>query len=67
MNLRTNSKPIGERRLMTLTEAAAYCSLGKNSFRKWAGEIGAIRHFGRRVLCDREIIDKAISAMEQEQ
>lgn len=51
-----------EAKLLNEAAAVEYVGLGKTFFRAWAKEIGARRTFGRRVLYDRETIDRAIDA-----
>ena len=48
------------KRLLDITELAQYIGMGKTYSRKWADEIGAVKHFGRRVLFDRNVIDSAL-------
>ncbi len=50
-----------EKRLMDVREAATYISMGTVCARQWLGQIGAVRYFGRRVLFDRAVIDKALN------
>ena len=49
-----------ERRLMSLSEAAAYIGQGATKTREWAESIGAKKKFGSRALYDRRIIDEAL-------
>ncbi len=49
-------------RMLSEIQAQAYTGLGRCSIRKLGAEIGAIKHFGRRVLYDRVIIDKYFDA-----
>lgn len=51
------------KRMLSIKEAAAYCGLGINRTREWMDVIGATRHFGARVLFDRNVIDAALDAM----
>ena len=48
------------KRLLDITELAQYIGMGKTYSRKWADEIGAVKHFGRRVLFDRNVVDSAL-------
>jgi len=50
-------------RLLTLPDAADYTGMGRNSARKFFDEIGAVRHFGKRVLIDRSVVDKHLDEM----
>lgn len=52
--------PISEKRMLSISEAAAYCGLGINSARAFFVSIGALRKCGRRSLYDRQIIDAAL-------
>ena len=56
-----------EKRLMDIHEAAAYISMGTVCARQWLGQIGAVRYFGRRVLFDRAVIDKALNMAGSEE
>ena len=66
MNTLINATPMPSRRLLTEQEAAGYVSMGRTSFRAWAKEIGACKHFGRSVRYDRDIIDHALNEMAAE-
>ena len=58
---------IAEKRLLNIDELSAYTGLGKTSVRQWAEKAGAAKHFGRRVLFDKSIIDRALdNAADQE-
>lgn len=48
------------KRLLNMQEVCNYTGLGPTKARKWAREIGALKHIGRRALFDRVVIDKAI-------
>lgn len=53
-------------RMMTIEQGCAYTGMGKNSFRRWAHEIGATRVFSARMTrYDKKIIDAALDKMEQ--
>ncbi|MGI6117821.1 MAG: DUF6462 family protein [Bilifractor sp.] len=62
MNKKSNLMDIKDRRLLTIKEAAAYCGIGYTNARKWFREIGAVRRFGRSVLIDRIVIDRALDS-----
>lgn len=49
-------------RLLDAQQGAAYCGMGRDTFRRWAETIGAVRRFGRLIRFDREIIDAALDA-----
>ncbi len=53
-----------EGRLFDLSTAAAYISLGETRAREWLTKIGAKRKFGAAVRYDRNVIDRALDAME---
>ena len=46
-----------EKRMLTIEEASPYIGLGLTKSRSLLKNIGAERHFGRRVVYDRKIID----------
>lgn len=50
-------------RLMSAEQGQKYVGLGRHNFRNWADSIGATRHFGRRVMFDKNVIDKALDRM----
>ena len=50
-------------RLLSADQAGQYVGMGRTVFRKWADQIGATRQFGRRVMFDKVVIDKALDAM----
>lgn len=56
-----NSPPgSGDVRMLRESEAVSYTAMGRTNFRRWAKEIGAVRHFGRSVRYDRAVIDAAL-------
>lgn len=55
-----------EGRLFDLPTAAAYISLGETRAREWLTRIGAKRKFGTAVRYDRNVIDRALDAMQSE-
>ena len=56
-----------ERRYLRVDEARKIPDMGKNQFRRWAEEIGAVRRIGPKTLrYDREVIVKALSKCETE-
>lgn len=65
MNKRNISDELSEKRLLGLDEAAKYMGLGKNTTRDFASKIGAVKHFGRRVLFDKQIIDQALNEIKE--
>lgn len=52
-----------EKRLLSAREAAAYIGQGTTNARVWLESIGARRNFGRRVVYDKVVIDRAIDEM----
>ncbi len=50
------------KRLFSLSEGCIYTGTGRTSFRAFAENIGAVKHFGKRVLFDRKIIDAALDS-----
>lgn len=49
-----------EKRFLTDFEGAAYLSIGRTAFRKFAEKIGCRRKIGRRTVNDRIAIDEAL-------
>ena len=49
-------------RFLSEIGAQQYYGLGRTSIRKLGAELGAIKHFGRRILYDRIIIDRYFDA-----
>lgn len=60
MRSRINNMQIIDKRLLTIEEAAQYLSLGTRNARYWLEEIGASKQFGRRIVYDKHVIDKAL-------
>ena len=54
-------------RMMDVLQGARYVGIGRNMFRDWANAIGARRHFGKRTLFDKKVIDEALDKLEQGQ
>lgn len=50
------------KRLFNADEGQSYCGLGRIKFREFADRIGATKRFGKRVLFDRAIIDRALDS-----
>lgn len=63
MNTRTVKEGFEGKRLLSVNELSVYIGLGRNTARKFAEEIGAVKHYGKRVLFDRVVIDKALDQM----
>lgn len=61
-NMKERTKSIStEKRLLGVNELTQYLSMGKNKSVEYARSIGAERRFGKRVLFDKVVIDKAIN------
>lgn len=54
-------------RMLSADQAGQYVGMGRNTFRKWADQIGATRKFGSRVMFDKVVIDRALDMMTIEQ
>lgn len=66
MNLRTNVASIKNKRMLSVAEGCAYTGLGRNTFRKYAEQIGAVQKIGTRVLFDKKVIDAALDRVNAE-
>lgn len=69
MNIRketTNPSSISKR-LLSITEAAMYLGVGRNTALKYLEQIGAKRNIGRRVLYDKHIIDEYLNSKLKEE
>lgn len=66
MYARVVNGDITNKRLLSAKEGSEYTSLGANSFRKWAENIGAMRRVGTRVLFDKKVIDAALDRVNAE-
>jgi hypothetical protein len=54
-------------RLLTLAQACALTSMGRNRCKEWCDKIGATRRFSPRLVrYDRKVIDRVLDQMEQE-
>lgn len=63
MKARETKADFTNKRLLDASEIAEYTGLGRITARKFAEEAGALRRYGRRVLFDREALDRAIDRM----
>ncbi len=61
MNKRHSTSNLKNTRLMSWDEARDYCGLGRAAVREFGERTGAIKHYGRRVLFDRIIMDEKLS------
>lgn len=52
---------ISEKRMLNIKEVCIYTGIGQGMARQYMEEIGATKHFGRRVLFDKNIIDTALN------
>ena len=52
-------------RLLSIREGAARYGLGLNTFRKFADDMGATIHIGKRVLFDRIILDEVVDKLRE--
>lgn len=64
MNARIVNNNLAEIRMLSLRQSADYMGVGINTARKLGKEIGAIRHYGRRVVLDKNVIDKYLDNLE---
>ena len=65
MNKRYTNGSLEGKRMFSVIEAQEYCGLGRAQTRKIAEEAGAVKRYGRRVLIDRVIFDRALDQMGQ--
>ena len=63
MNERTRTDTFEGKRLLSVEELAKYVGLGRHSARQFAEENGAVKRYGKRVLFDRVVIDRALDQM----
>lgn len=63
MNALQNTADIKSKRLLNLGEACAYISQGRTKGRVWLNSINARVRFGRRVVYDKTVIDKALDCL----
>ena len=52
-----------EKRMLSALEMQSYVGLGRKQARAFAESVGAMRKYGRRVLFDRKVLDKALDDM----
>lgn len=62
MNTITGNSEFNGKRLLDVVELCNYLGIGRNRAKEFARSIGADRHYGRRVVYDRVIIDRAIDS-----
>lgn len=55
-------EPLSGKRLLSRKEFFRYVGLGKVRGMEFAEKVGAVRRYGRRVLIDRVIVDRALDA-----
>ncbi len=63
MKRRTMTAETRDSRLIDTDELRIYLNIGRNNAMKFGEEIGAKVRIGRRVLWDRQVIDKYISSI----
>ena len=49
--------------MLSVSETETYTGLGRNAARELAENAGAVRKYGRRVLIDKTILDKALNSL----
>ena len=59
MNKRINNEDVSKKRMLSEKELQTYSGLGRSTCRKVFA--GMSKHIGRRVLYDRELVDKFLS------
>ncbi len=57
-----NNVFVSDKRLLTWSEGCSYTGLGRSYFRTWSESIGAVIKLGKRVLFDKDVIDRMIDA-----
>lgn len=62
---RNIAEDVNNKRMLGIDEASQYIGMGRNYTRSLMREIGAERHFGRRVLFDKQIIDQALNEIKE--
>lgn len=65
MRKRRDMGAIGEKRLLNIEEVCAYTGMGKTKARKYMDEISATRHFGKKVVFDKTVIDGALDILAE--
>lgn len=63
MKRRTMTAETKDSRLMDTDELRVYLNIGRNNAMKFGEEVGAKVRIGRRVLWDKQVIDKHISSI----
>ena len=63
--MQTTEQLYANKRMLDGEELCNYLGLGRNRARDFAKSLGADRHYGRRVVYDRVIIDRAIDSGHQ--
>ena len=61
-----NKGTIEDARMLHADQAQHYVGLGRSALRAWCDSIGATRHFGKSIRFDKNVIDKALDAMQKE-
>jgi len=63
MRKRISEERFDNKRMLSVVEAQEYCGLGRIQTRRLAEDCGAVRRYGRRVLIERAILDKALDSL----
>lgn len=63
MRKRVSEGSFDNKRMLSVAEAQEYSGLGRTQLRSLAEECGAVRRYGRRVLVDRTVLDKALDSL----
>jgi len=63
MTYRETTVILKDRRMLSIRDAMAYCSLGRNKTYELCDQIGALRKLGKRVLIDKRVLDAYFDKM----
>ena len=63
MNKRNPKLKDGDKRMFNVDELQMYMGVGKGSAIAFAKEHGALKHIGKRVIFDKNLIDKALDSI----
>lgn len=66
MNERIKTDAFEGKRLLSVEELTKYLGLGRHASRQFAGNVGAVKRYGKRVLFDRVVIDAALDQMGEQ-
>lgn len=62
--VQNRKEPTIAKRMLTEEEFRIYAGLGRSSVRQLGEKIGCIRHFGRRIMYDRVLIDEYFASQK---